>query len=97
MSEKTQFRLNTPITVESDVLRIDRIEADSEGVTLHYKIGAIEAGNFVMREYASVRVPKSVLSADQELARKELIEAYDLVIAQAGLSEGIKEPEVKQS
>lgn len=94
MTEKNQFRLDTPITIESDVLRIDRIEADADGVTLHYRIGAIVANNFVMREYASVRVHKSSLSEEQELARLELIEAYDLVVSQAGLSSGTKEPEL---
>lgn len=90
MAEK-QFILSTPITVASDTIRIDRVEADRDGVTIHYKIGVVDGnGRFQLREVASVRVAKEDLPAQENQARRDLIRAYGVLIAQAGLGAGLE-------
>ena len=96
MAER-QFILTTPITIASDTIRIERVEADRDGLVFHYKIGVVDpgTGNFDARERASVRVDKSTLPNPINSARRDLIRAYDVLIAQAGLGSGteVDEPE----
>lgn len=65
MAER-QLRLTVPVTIASDVIRMERVEADRDGLILHYKLGVVDVnGRFTMRERAAVRVDKSALSTQQ--------------------------------
>lgn len=91
MAER-QYTLTTPITIASDTIRIERVEADKDGLVIHYKIGVVDGvtGRFNVRERASVRADKSALPAAVNQARRDLIRAYDVLIAQAGLGTGVE-------